>query len=125
MSNREAGVLIVDDEADVCWALTHVLKRSGLRPVSVNSGEAALALKGQHPFRLIFVDAKLPDLDGIELARRLSHANSGAPVFLISGYFYRDDAEVHRALAEGIIKGFISKPFLHEEIRHIAASALA
>jgi DNA-binding NtrC family response regulator len=125
MPDEEAEVLIVDDETDLCWALAHVLKRSGIDSVWANAGHEALALARAHCFRLAFVDAKLPDLDGIELARRLREANPGVCVVLISGYFYRDDIEVHRAMAAGVINGFISKPFLHDEVRSIATQALA
>ena len=44
---------------------------------------------------------------------------------LISGYFYGDDSEVLQASAAGIINGFVSKPFLHDEVRAIAQTALA
>lgn len=125
MSNAEADVLIVDDETAVCWALAHILTRIGVSSLSAHGGEEALALASANRFRLIFVDAKLPDLDGIELAGRLRETHPEIPMVLISGYFYRDDVEVHRAIATGAISAFISKPFLHEEVRSIVRRALA
>ncbi len=122
---KAAEVLIVDDEGDVCWALTHVLKQSGVESLSANTSGEALAMARAHRFRLVLVDAKLPDLDGIELARRLREANPDAPIFLISGYFHGDDIEVRQAVATGLISGFISKPFLHDEVRRIVRRALA
>lgn len=125
MHSRHAEVLIVDDEADVCWALTHVLERIGIVPVATRTGQDALGLATGHRFRLIFVDAKLPDFDGIDLARRLRAAEPGVPIVLISGYFYRDDAEVRQAVEAGTISAFVGKPFQHEEIRKIATQMLA
>jgi CheY-like chemotaxis protein len=125
MPDRDANVLIVDDETDVCWALSHILKGCGVNSVSANAGEEALALARLHHFGLVFVDAKLPDLDGIELARQLRETNPDVPIVLISGYFYRDDLEVQRAIAAGVISGFVSKPFLHDEVRSILSRTLA
>ena len=38
---------------------------------------------------------------------------------MVSGYFYKDDAAIKNALKQGIINGFVSKPFLHQEICEI------
>ena len=120
-----AVVLIVDDEPDMCWALGHVLKESGIVSVTATSGQEALLLARQQRFNLAFIDAKLPDAEWRELARRIREANPGIPIVLVSGYFYDDDPEVLQASTEGVINGFLSKPFLHEEVRTITRSTLA
>ncbi|MBI1874672.1 MAG: response regulator [Planctomycetes bacterium] len=125
MREAETAVLIVEDEPDICWALAHILKRTGIAAVTATSGRQALRLAKRHRFHLVFLDAKLPDIDGLDLACRLREANAGIRIVLVSGYFYRDDAEVHEAIAAGIISGFISKPIEHEEVRAIAREALA
>ena len=117
--------LIVDDEPDMCWALRHILEGNGIVSVTATSGNETLRLVQGQRFHLIFIDAKLPDADGIELARRIREVNPGIPIWLVSGYFYGDDPEVLRALAAGVISGFLSKPFLHEEVRAIARATLA
>lgn len=114
-----ATVLIVDDEPDMCWALTRILHASGILSVTTASSQEALRLAQEEPLRLAFVDAKLPDGDGLALVQRIREASSGLRAILISGYFYRDDAEITEALAAGIIDGFVSKPFQHDEIRTI------
>lgn len=125
MTSPGPTVLIVDDEPDVCWALKRILNASGIRSVTTTSGHEALRLARREPFRLAFVDAKLPDGEGLELVRRIRAAAPRLRAVLISGYFYRDDAEVAEALASGIIESFVSKPFEHDEIRAIARDAHA
>jgi DNA-binding NtrC family response regulator len=120
-----ATVLIVDDEPDVCWALQRILKASGILSVTTASGHEALRLARQEPLLLAFVDAKLPDGEGLELAWRLRAAAPGLRAVLISGYFYRDDAEIVEALAAGVIDSFVGKPFPHDTIRTIARNAHA
>lgn len=120
IQNGAARVLIVDDEPDICWALIHILKRMGIVAVTTTSGRSALRLVKSHRFDLAFVDAKLPDVDGLDLASRMRQDDAAARIVLISGYFYPDDADVRQAIAAGLITGFISKPILHEEVEAIA-----
>ena len=120
-----ASVLIVDDEPDICWALSHILNGMGVVLATTTSGREASRLAGSQRFDLAFVDAKLPDADGLDLARRIRESNAAVRIVLISGYFYRDDPEVRQAMAAGLITDFVSKPILHEEVRAIAQEALS
>lgn len=124
MTESGAAVLVVDDEPDVCWALKRILDASGILSVVTASAHDALRLVGRERFVLAFVDAKLPDGDGLELARRIQEVVPGLKTVLISGYYYPDDADVAEALAAGVIDGFVSKPFLHDEIRNLARHAI-
>lgn len=125
MKDAEGDVLIVDDEPDICWALDHILKRSGIASVSVTNGSEALRLANGHRFHLIFVDAKLPDLDGLDVARLIREADGRVRIVLVSGYFYCNDADVQQALRANVIDGFISKPFQHEEVLAITNKTFA
>jgi CheY-like chemotaxis protein len=104
MSDHSNLVLIVDDEPDMCWA------RKALTALE------ALKLMERHRFACAFLDAKLPDMDGLELARRLRERAPDLRILMVSGYFYRDDVSIQEAISQGLIRGFISKPFLQEEI---------
>jgi len=125
MIGNDTAVLIVDDEPGMCWALGHILRGNGIVSVAATTGQEALRLAARERFHLAFVDAKLPDAEGLDLARRIREANPGIRIVLVSGYFYGDDPEVLQAAAAGVINGFVSKPFLHDEVRTIARAALA
>ena len=118
-------VLIVDDEPDICWALTHILKSTGIVPVTTTSGREALRLAKSQRFHLAFIDAKLPDLDGLDLARRIREGDAAARIVLVSGYFYCDDAEVRQAMVAGLITDFVGKPILHQQVEAIAREVLS
>jgi YesN/AraC family two-component response regulator len=83
---------------------------------TAQSGEEALTLMQQNRFQLAFLDAKLPDTEGLELARSIRELDPTIGIVMVSGYFYRDDDLVEQALGEGVISGFISKPFRQDEI---------
>ncbi|MFA6922159.1 MAG: response regulator [Gallionella sp.] len=113
------NVLVVDDEPDVCWVLDVLLRKHGFTVVTMSSGAAALRWLGdmESACSLILVDAKLGDIEGVELAKRIrTDTSCAASVILVSGYFYKDDSVVQDSLNAGIISAFVTKPFRHEEI---------
>ena len=69
---RRTEYLIVDDEPDHYWSLKNILQTKGRRSQAALSAREALALMKRHRFRLAFLDVTLPDMNGFELARRLS-----------------------------------------------------
>jgi DNA-binding response OmpR family regulator len=121
------SVLVVDDEPDVRWALEMILTRNGLSVTTAASGHAALLWLRQQHCDVILLDAKLGDADGVELVKKIrSQTPCTAPVILVSGYFYRDDSRVQMNLSAGVIAGFVTKPFKHDEIlRAIKAVAMS
>lgn len=121
-------VLVVDDEANVRWALEMVLRRNGLTVATAGSGDEALRwLRGAEPAcHLILLDAKLSDIEGVELARRIRRDTSCiAPVILVSGYFYKDDSVVQESLRTGLISAFVTKPFRHDDILNAIHAVLS
>lgn len=121
---RNKYALIVDDEPDTCWAFEHILKRRGVRSATATNGQEALRLMKLNRFQLVLLDAKLPDIDGLALARRILEIDLAIHIVMVSGYFYRDDVAIQKAFAEGLICDFISKPFHHDEILKAVEIAL-
>ena len=124
MSLLNRVVLVVDDDPDICWALDHLLGGLGARCIRALDCQGALQAARLNRPALVLLDAKLPDMDGLELARQIRGADPGVPVMLISGYFYKDDPAVQAALDRGLICGFIEKPFSHPVIVRAMEAAL-
>ncbi len=116
MENNEPLFLIVDDEPDMCWALEHILKKHGFQSEKAFSGREAMTLVKPDKFHTVFLDIKLPDMEGLELARLIKSVDPAVRIVMISGFCYRDDPIVQNALQEDLICCFIAKPFLHGEI---------
>jgi len=115
MKNQDKVFLIVDDEPDMCWALENILKRYGVCSKKASNGREALELVKQNRFRLAFLDAKLPDMEGLQLAKKIRNIDPLVRIVIVSGYFYRDDTDILNAQKQGLINGFIAKPFSHNE----------
>ena len=118
-------VLVVDDDPDICWALERVLGGLGAHCIRALDGRTALQAAGLDRPTMALLDAKLPDIDGLELARNLRQADPGILVLVISGYFYKDDPAIQAALEQRLIHGFIEKPFSHAEVIETVKDALS
>lgn len=123
MADNSSMFLIVDDEPDMCWALHHILKKKGLVSRIALTGHEARILMDTNSFLMAFLDAKLPDTDGLELARHIRLEAPDTRIVMISGYFLKDDGTIQKAISDGLISGFISKPFQNEEIFKIIDDA--
>lgn len=115
MSSR-TRVLVVDDEDDMCWALQQIVELDGHECVAARSATEALRAVGKTAFDLAFVDVKLQDMEGLELVERIRQMSPSLPCVLVSGFFYGDDGPVQERIARGLVVGFISKPFLVEDV---------
>ncbi|MBU4121901.1 MAG: response regulator [Proteobacteria bacterium] len=116
MNEKQAPILVVDDEPEMCWILENIIRRTGFTCMTaLNAGEA-MALTKSNKFGMAFLDAKLPDIDGLDLARKLRKTNAHLPIVIVSGYFYQDDPTIEGVLQEGLINAFVGKPFDHDEI---------
>jgi DNA-binding NtrC family response regulator len=118
-------VLVVDDDPDICWALERVLGALGAQCIRALDGRSALLAARLNRPAMALLDAKLPDIDGLELARNLRKADPGILVLVISGYFYKDDPAIQAALDQRLIHGFIEKPFSHAEVIEMVKDAFS
>lgn len=118
-------VLIVDDEPDACWALEHILGRWGAQCARARDGGSALCLVKAKRFSVALLDAKLPDMEGLDLAREIRKLARALPMLLVSAYFDPGDPAIQAAIDEGLICEFLGKPFLHRRILEAVAAALS
>ena len=119
MNKKYAPILVVDDEPEMCWILEKVIRKAGFTCRTALNATEAIALTKSNKFGMAFLDAKLPDIDGLELARKLHKTNAHLPIVIVSGYFYQDDLTIKKALQAGLIAAFVGKPFDHDEIVRI------
>ncbi len=64
-------ILIVDDETDILDFVSYNLKKEGFEVLTASNGKEGLQLASQHRPQLIILDIMMPELDGVEVCRRL------------------------------------------------------
>jgi two-component system KDP operon response regulator KdpE len=113
-------VLVVDDEPQIRRALRLVLRANGYEVAEVGTGEGALDALVIQPFDLMILDLMLPDVDGVEVCRRLREW-SRLPVVVLSAHG-EEEVKV-RALDQGA-DDYVTKPFSAPELLARMRSAM-
>ena len=102
-------VLLADDDEVLLETARDTLRSIGVEADTVQSGaEAVRMASGRGAYRVVILDWKMPDMDGIEAARRIrAQVGDEVPILLISAYSWSDIEDVAR---DAGVDGFISKP---------------
>ncbi|MBA3952533.1 MAG: response regulator transcription factor [Rubrobacter sp.] len=106
-------ILIVEDEEHLARLLAEVLGREGHAAETAFDGRTALSRALTEDFDLLIVDWMLPDLDGIQVVKRLRAADVGVPVLMLTARSQLEDR------VEGLDAGaddYLPKPFAFPEL---------
>jgi CheY-like chemotaxis protein len=125
------SILVAEDNEINALLMRALLTKLGYRPTIAGNGEAAVeswaaARAAGQPYDLVLMDVQMPQMDGLEAARRIRAAESGddekrARILALTANAYPEDREA--ALAAGM-DGFLVKPLDAERLREaIAATA--
>ncbi len=106
--------LIVDDETDICYLLSHILRQKDIQTVFAGSlAEADKMLQSPNFFYYVFLDNHLPDGLGINQIKRWKEKFPAIHFIMISAH---DSSEEKRKAKSDGADNFISKPFSKEVI---------
>ena len=116
------SILIVDDEPDVLSSLRRVFRHSKYSVHTYSDAVLALAALPEIKPDLIISDMRMPKMDGAEFLRHAKTARPMTPRILLSGQADKDDTV--RAVNEGEIFAYVSKPWDNEQFLNLADEAL-
>lgn len=114
--------IIVDDDRMTCENVVDLLEDMGLRAQFVTDGKTAVKCVGEashtkDPFRLVIIDWKMPDMDGVETARRIrAEVGDEIPVIILTAY---DWAEIESEARSAGVTAFLAKPFYRTKICYL------
>src|SRR3954468_5788581 len=120
MAERSARILLVDDEQSIQTLLSYPLRKDGYEVVQATDGRQALDRFAEQPFDLVVLDVMLPQLDGLEICRRL-RARSAVPIIMLTAKSEEIDKVVGLELGAD---DYITKPFSMREFRSRVKAAL-
>jgi DNA-binding NtrC family response regulator len=107
-------ILVVDDDAVSCQLLGEVLQRDGLPVLWSTDAFEALERVRREPVDLAILDVRMPQMNGLELMRRLRERMPDLPVIIMTAFGSIDTAV--EAIGSGAVD-YVSKPMNVEEIR--------
>jgi len=112
---ERASILVVDDEPASLALLASVLTEQGYEVRPADSGKLALASVASKPPELILLDMRMPDMDGLEVCRRLKARKESREIPVVFVSASADTSDHVEALTIGAVD-FVTKPFQREEL---------
>lgn len=124
---KNCRVLIVDDDFNTCDSVSYMLQQIGMRAEWTLSGKEAVlrthqAIARHDHYCVYIIDWLLPDMNGIEVARRIrKETNENVPIIVLTAYDWSDIEEEAR---EAGVTGFCSKPLFLSDLRNCLRSII-
>jgi CheY-like chemotaxis protein len=117
-------ILIIDDEASVRDEFEFALTRMGYEADTATGGEEGLRkARSLHP-DLVFLDLRMPGMDGVEVLRLLQAIDDSIPVYIVTAFQKDYGAPLQQAITDGLRFQIADKPLSIEQIQAIASSVL-
>ena len=104
---KRANILIVDDNISLAKTMSLILERKGYEATTARDGPSAIKRVEERPFDLIFMDIKMPLMDGVQIYRKIKKIRPETIVIMMTAYAVEN--LVAQALKEGAY-GIIYKP---------------
>jgi DNA-binding NtrC family response regulator len=114
-------VLIVDDDPDIRHFFQKILTEMGYEVSTASGARESLTRIKRDPPDVLFLDIKMPKMDGLECLRRVRKIKRKLPIVMITGY--EDLNSAQEAMRLGADE-YVSKPFDLEEIRRLISELI-
>ena len=120
--------LVADDDFNTCSSVTKMLSTIGMRPDWTTSGKEAvlrtkLAWEQGDEFAVFIIDWLMPDMNGIEVVRRIrAIIGEDKPIIILTAY---DWSDIEQEARDAGVTAFCSKPIFLSELRELLASPFA
>ncbi len=109
-------ILIIDDQPDILEVLTEILEILNHEVVAITSGQSLDKKFQENRFDMVITDYQMPDMTGVDIAKKIKSKYGGTKVYIISGYHQLLSDE---KMNEFGISGLLNKPFDIEELKRI------
>jgi DNA-binding NtrC family response regulator len=114
-------ILAIDDEKNIRHLIQSEFALEGFDVTTAGSGEEGLRRFDQDQFDMVFLDLKLPEMDGLETLRRLKQKSSSTEVIMITGHGEIASAVTSMKLGA---RDYVTKPFKLDELLTLARQTL-
>jgi two-component system response regulator AtoC len=115
------SILIVDDDEVMQQTLSDVLKKKGYEIFSVGGGNGALSIIKKNIIDLVLLDMRLPDVDGIEVLKKVKELDTEILVIMMTAY---SDVQTAVSAMKSGAYHYINKPFELEELKLLIEKGL-
>jgi CheY-like chemotaxis protein len=118
MGMLDLSALVVEDEKLQSWSLAKSLAKWGFDVRAVYTGNEGVAQAEKSRYDVVLLDYQLPDIDGLEVARRVRQAQPDAVIFLVTAFQLSE-----LPASGGLIDAYFNKPMdmsqLHQALKQL------
>jgi two-component system response regulator AtoC len=114
-------ILIIDDEKAIRWSLGEALSNVEYDVVEASNGAGGIKKFEEDPADCVILDLKLPDIDGINVLKKIKEIDGNVPVIMMTAY---GEVETAVEAIKGGAYDFIQKPFQLEKMKIAIRNAL-
>ncbi len=100
MNGTSIRVLVVDDEEDFRNLMTFWLESKGYKVITAGDGKSAIELVKQKKADIVFMDLRMPIMDGVDALKNIRTFDANTPIIIISSYIA--DPKIQEARAHGM-----------------------
>ena len=115
--NKDVKILIVDDDPDLLYATTRIIKSEGYQLLNATSGAECKEIAGEYGPDLILLDVVLPDIDGSELCNELNLYKNFKDVFIILVSGMKTSSTEQVVGLDTDADGYIARPISNKELK--------
>jgi DNA-binding NtrC family response regulator len=118
---EKAKVLIVDDQMGVLESFKEILRIKDYECTGFQAGKDAIESMKTTKYDMAFVDMKMPEMDGIEVLKKIKEVDPTVEVIIVTAY--ASEESFANAITMGAME-YLRKPFLMGEVYALAERAL-
>ncbi len=119
--DRESFILIVDDDPSLLKFFKIHLNKYFSKVIVVKGAKEATEVLAEKKIDLVLSDVRMPRVDGVQLLKKIRHADPLIPLYLVSGEFLDEEK---LAQVNAVSDGFLRKPFGIDEIHKLVTDGL-
>ncbi len=124
MTKKMNRILVIDDEEAIRKSFVLALEETEYQVDTAESGEKGIEMEKGGKYDLIFLDLKMPGLNGVETLQELRKIDKGVPIYIITAFYEEFFEELKGSEKDGIEFEVLRKPFSGDQILLTAKSIL-
>jgi len=117
----KASILVIDNDENVGILFKEMLRETGYQVIMVQEPKKGLELIKDNQFDLVFLDLKMPEMDGIKVLKRIRALKPEMPVTIVTGFA---DSDLMMQALEYAPFGVMKKPFSSKDVMTAANNYL-
>lgn len=117
-------ILVIDDDVAVRKLFSLTLEDTNYQVDTASSGKKGIAMVEQTKYNLIYLDLKMPEMNGVETLRLLRKIDKNVPIFIITAFHEEFTGQLKEAANDGLDFDLLRKPLTVKQLISVTEKIL-